>query len=146
MRSLDFSIDLILPASACNRNEYTRNLPGVKSGWRVRLTTSEPCVSRLSRENVGASTSHDLMGLHGLLQRYLLLSLVVILMKYVYVGELLESSFCIFSILDVITEFWVPQTETLVKVSFYLLFYMAVKSYLSLRKNKEYYHLIYKDI
>jgi hypothetical protein len=37
-------------------------------GWRVRLTTSPPVVSRLSRENVGASTPHTLMGLHGLLQ------------------------------------------------------------------------------
>jgi hypothetical protein len=35
---------------------------------RVRLTTSPPTVSRLSRENVGASTSHNPMGLHGLLQ------------------------------------------------------------------------------
>jgi hypothetical protein len=43
----------------------TRNLT---SGRRVRLTISEPSVSRLSRENVGASTSHSPMGLHGLLQ------------------------------------------------------------------------------
>jgi hypothetical protein len=33
----------------------------------MRLTTSPPSVSRLSRQNVGASTSHDPMGLHGLL-------------------------------------------------------------------------------
>jgi hypothetical protein len=46
----------------------TRNLPvGVKGGRRVRLT-SQPSVSQLSRENVGASTSHNPMGLHGLLQ------------------------------------------------------------------------------
>jgi hypothetical protein len=48
----------------------TRNLPwGVKGGRRTRLRTSSPSVSRLSRENVGASTSHSTIGLHGLLQR-----------------------------------------------------------------------------
>jgi hypothetical protein len=45
-----------------------RNLPGgEKGGGRVRLT-SPPSVSRLSRENVGAVTSHNPMGLHDLLQ------------------------------------------------------------------------------
>jgi hypothetical protein len=43
----------------------TRNLPGVKGGRRVRLTALLTSVSRLSRENMGASTSHNL---HGLLQ------------------------------------------------------------------------------
>jgi hypothetical protein len=39
---------------------------------RVRLTTSPPSHSRLSRlDNVGASTSHNPMGLHGLLRGYL---------------------------------------------------------------------------
>jgi hypothetical protein len=47
----------------------TRNLPGgVKGGWHVGLTTLLPSVSRLSRQNVGASTSCNPMGLHGLLQ------------------------------------------------------------------------------
>jgi hypothetical protein len=32
------------------------------------LTTSPPSVNRLSTQNVGASTSHNPMGLHGLLQ------------------------------------------------------------------------------
>jgi hypothetical protein len=45
----------------------TRNLPlgggGVKGGRHVRLTISPPSVSRLSGENVGASTCHNPMGL-----------------------------------------------------------------------------------
>jgi hypothetical protein len=49
----------------------TGNQPGVKGGRRLWLTTSPPIVSRLSRENVGASTAHNPVGLHGLLQGYL---------------------------------------------------------------------------
>jgi hypothetical protein len=44
----------------------TSDLPGgggVKGGRQVRLTILPPSVSRLSRENVGASTSHNPMGL-----------------------------------------------------------------------------------
>jgi hypothetical protein len=41
---------------------------GVKGGRRVRQTTSSPSVGRLSRENMGASTSHNPMGLHGMLR------------------------------------------------------------------------------
>jgi hypothetical protein len=41
---------------------------GVKGGRRVGLTTLPPSMSRMSRDNVGASTSHNPMGLHGLLQ------------------------------------------------------------------------------
>jgi hypothetical protein len=42
-----------------------RYLPGGKSGRRVGLTTLPTSVSRMS-ENVGASTSHNPTGLHGL--------------------------------------------------------------------------------
>jgi hypothetical protein len=39
----------------------TRNLPGgVKGGRRIKLTTLLPSVSRLSRQNVGASTYHNI--------------------------------------------------------------------------------------
>jgi hypothetical protein len=53
MRSLDFSIDLILPAALCPLGPTqslteisTSNLPGFK-GWpaRIRLTNSPPSVS-----------------------------------------------------------------------------------------------------
>jgi hypothetical protein len=57
MRSLDFSIDLIIPAaqSSWGRISLQQNwVPGiflrVKSSWRLRLTTSLPSVSRLSRK------------------------------------------------------------------------------------------------
>jgi hypothetical protein len=43
-------------------------LGGVKDCRRVRLTNSPPSVSRHSRENMGASTSHNPMDFRGLLQ------------------------------------------------------------------------------
>jgi hypothetical protein len=69
MRSLDF-FNLPNPGvdSASNRNEYQESSWGVKGGRRLRLTTLPPSVRQLSRQNVGASTSHSPMGLHGLLQ------------------------------------------------------------------------------
>jgi hypothetical protein len=74
IKSLYFSIYLILPGGTmalCSTQPLTemssRNLPGGK-GRLARKTTLPPSVSRLSTDNVGASTSHNPMGLHGLLQ------------------------------------------------------------------------------
>jgi hypothetical protein len=54
----------------------TKNLKnetwGVKGGRRIGLTTLPPSVSRWLR-NVGASTSRNLRGLHGLYQGYIFL-------------------------------------------------------------------------
>jgi hypothetical protein len=48
--------------------EHIISYLGVKGGRRVRLTTLPLSVSRLSREDVGALTSQNPIGLHGLLQ------------------------------------------------------------------------------
>jgi hypothetical protein len=70
-----FSIYLILPAaqwplldSTSNKNEYQKFSWGVKSGWRIRLITLPPSVSRLPDANVGTLISHNPMCLHGQLQ------------------------------------------------------------------------------
>jgi hypothetical protein len=46
--------------SASNGNEYQESSWGIKGGRRIRLTTLPQSVRWLSRQNVGASTSHNL--------------------------------------------------------------------------------------
>jgi hypothetical protein len=72
---VDLSIHLILPAALQSWHLislYQKWVPGiflgVKCGWRLGLTILPPSMSRLFMQNVGASTSHNHMGLHGLLQ------------------------------------------------------------------------------
>jgi hypothetical protein len=72
MRSLDFTIDLILPEAlgfdwASNRNEYQESPWGQRATgaqvWQPHRHLWADCL-----ENEGTSTSHNLTGLHGLLQ------------------------------------------------------------------------------
>jgi hypothetical protein len=70
-----FLIDLILPAALwlwgglSLWGKWVLGIfLGVKGGRRIGLTNIPPSVSWLSRQNVGTSTSHNSMGLHGLLQ------------------------------------------------------------------------------
>jgi hypothetical protein len=75
--NLVFSIYLILPASLglgvyspSNRNEYHKQKKcfwGVQRDWFVRLTTL-PAFWADCLDNVGSSTSHNPIGIHGLLR------------------------------------------------------------------------------
>jgi hypothetical protein len=73
MRSLDFSIHLMLPAALWHWGRFslltemiTRNVPGDK-GRTAREADNLTDISELFK-NVGASTSRNPMGLHGLSQ------------------------------------------------------------------------------
>jgi hypothetical protein len=55
-----FNID-----STSSKNEYQESSLGVKDGWCVGLTILPLSISRIS-ESVGASTSRNPKGLHGL--------------------------------------------------------------------------------
>jgi hypothetical protein len=68
-----------------------RNLPGVKSGRRVGLTTLLPPESRLS-ENVGTLTSRNPKGLHGLYRDNSTL-LIIYVVKVIQLGHLLRLCF-----------------------------------------------------
>jgi hypothetical protein len=50
------------------REISTKNLPGSKERPERKADNLRPYVNRLCRENMGASTSHNPMGLHDLLQ------------------------------------------------------------------------------
>jgi hypothetical protein len=56
---------------------------GVKSGWRIGLTTLPPSMSQMS-ENVGASNSYNPKGLHGLYRDNFVLPYLYLFMYYVF--------------------------------------------------------------
>jgi hypothetical protein len=54
----------------------TRNIPGVK-GQPARKAENLPAIWTDCLENVGASMSHSAMGLHGLLQGYIIVYFLI---------------------------------------------------------------------
>jgi hypothetical protein len=56
------------PLTEIEYQESTWGGGAVKDGRRLRLTNLPSSMNGLSRENVGASTSHNPRGLYGLLQ------------------------------------------------------------------------------
>jgi anti-sigma-K factor RskA len=76
MRSLDISIDLINPSSRTMTLGLTqvltemsiRDLPGGRGRPARKADNLTAICESICLENVGGSTSHNPMGLHGLLQ------------------------------------------------------------------------------
>jgi hypothetical protein len=67
-----------------------RSRDRVPMRWRIRLTTSRHLLADFL-ENVGASTSHNPMGLHGLLQGYLYLFQYNILNTFCWFASVIIS-------------------------------------------------------
>jgi hypothetical protein len=71
----------------------TRNLPGGK-GQPARKADNLTAMSRLF-ENVGAQTSHNPMGLHGLLQGQLYLIFILLLSRYIVGYDAVLTDRCV---------------------------------------------------
>jgi hypothetical protein len=123
MWSLDVSIVLILLAAlwswsrlSLQQKWVSRIFLGVKGGRRVKLTPSPRHLWDDCLENVGASTSHNSMGLHGLLQGQLYLSSLYIChvsAAMCFVCNKWENTFKIFMFINVIV--WIYQLTALVR-------------------------------
>jgi hypothetical protein len=91
----------------------TRKLPGGKKCRRVGLTTLPPSMSRMS-ENVGASTSRNLKGLHGLYGDNF---------TFFTFYTMLSNTFCTYSLFNARGQVWRPyRTESKI-MGFYILIF-----------------------